>query len=691
MIASITPRKKRWLDSITLGQLILGVSIAFLFVTIFVIVLISVQVKEKAIRDLAREDARQTSRLIFQSLYSAMRKGWNKREIGEIIVRLNQIEPDMKIHVFRGLPVIRQFGEFPGEAGIRQKDPELLFSLLTGQEKLLTRQDEIRYIYPIVVKQECLACHTQARLGDINGVIDVTYPIKNLKISMNYIMNIIIGYFAVMMLVLFVGLYLQLKKFIAEPVIHFVSVIQEIIQHTDLTQRVQHTSRITEFRKLTEYFNRLLSTLYSYQARLEELSVRDPLTGVYNRRKFEQFLETEIDRSQRHDRSFTLVMLDLDNFKHINDTYGHPVGDLALKELAMILNRFKRKSDILARLGGDEFALILPETPLEKGLVAAENIRKLLSETSLELPTGYTRIHASIGVVTYPENGEETEKLRIAMDVAMYKAKRMGKNQVSILEQSDHRVMMEVFRQGEFLRKALDEDRVLAFFQPLIRMSDGEIFAYEVLARIVDGDTIIPAADFIQVAEGLGYAEELDRRILEKGLIFKRDKCKRNVVLFFNFSSRSFQNMEKVRQFPDMVRSYDVSPAEVVIEITEREALPHIAELAPVIDELHSHGVRIALDDFGSGFSSFMYLKYLPVDFVKIEGSFIRHMSEDDRDRILVKNMHQMAAEFGLQTIAEYVEDAVILSILKDIGIHYAQGFYFGAPQWEPEDCMDNP
>ncbi len=672
--------KKRRIKSITMGQLVLLLSFGFTVITIIVVLIISINLQKRAINDLARQDARQTSRLVFQSLYSAMRKGWTKQEIQEIIQRLNRTSPEMNIRVFRGDPVIRQFGEIPGEREVRESDAKIRSALAGGGEELIPMDDRIRYIYPIVVRQECVVCHTAARPGDINGVIDIVYPIKNLKISLEYLTRIVLGFFIVMLLFLFLGLYFKLRTFIVRPVSHFVSVIQDIIQNTDLTRRVEQKSRITELKRLTEYFNRLISTLQNYQEKLEDLSIRDPLTDLYNRRKFEQFLEYEIDRSRRHEHNFTLIMLDLDNFKHINDTYGHPVGDLALKELSMALSSNKRKTDILARLGGDEFAIILPETSLEQGIHVAEKVRNMLVETDLELPMGFIRIHASIGVVSFPENGHDTERMGIAMDVAMYKAKRLGKNQVATIDSSDREVMMEVFKQGEFLRKALDEDRVEAHLQPIIRTESGSVYGYEVLARIRENGNVIPAGNFVQIAEELGYAEELDRRVLFKGLECNKQIGAPNLKLFFNFSPKTFSHMENIRSLPGIIQKEGVSPHQVVIEITEREALPHIAELAPIMEELKKHGMGFALDDFGSGFSSFMYLKYLPVDYVKIEGSFVRHMMEDPRDRIMVKNIHSMAREFGLQTIAEFVESEEVHELLKELGVDHAQGYYYARP-----------
>jgi hypothetical protein len=345
-------------------------SFAFLVISLLGLYLFSDIIKDKAVHDLAREEAQQTSELIFQSLYAAMSKGWNKQDIQHIIERLNKAEPDMRIRVFRGASVIRQFGDIAGEKEIREADPAITSVLQQGEDRLIKQDDDIRYLYPVRAKQECLACHTTATVGDINGVIDIAYPIKNLKISMDYVIRMVIIYFIILMVILLIALVIKIRYFVVRPISHLVMVMNEIIQNTDLARRVSDKSHVMEFNRLSAYFNRLLSTLQEYSAKLEEVSIRDPLTRLYNRRKFEEFLRYEFSRSSRHQHSFCLIIIDLDNFKAINDTYGHPVGDIVLEQFADILRKHSRKSDLVARLGGDEFALILPETAHDMGITA---------------------------------------------------------------------------------------------------------------------------------------------------------------------------------------------------------------------------------------------------------------------------------------------------------------------------------
>jgi EAL domain-containing protein (putative c-di-GMP-specific phosphodiesterase class I) len=219
--------------------------------------------------------------------------------------------------------------------------------------------------------------------------------------------------------------------------------------------------------------------------------------------------------------------------------------------------------------------------------------------------------------------------------------------------------------------------------QPIVSCDDGRVEAYEVLGRIWDGETFAPAQEFADVAEELGMAHQLDREVFRKGLAHYRKLTPNHpkVKLFFNLFPGSFMDVEWIRAIPDMVRAAGVPCEAVVLEITEREALPNLTKVAEVINALREHRISVALDDFGSGFSSFIYLKFFSIDFVKIEGSFIREIASDKRDRIMVEHINEMAHQFGLKTVAEYVEGEATASVIKEIGIDYAQGYYYGRPE----------
>lgn len=661
---------KRLIAKTVIISLLTSLAVAFIY---------GIYIKKRAIDDLARVDARKTSRLAFEALYSAMEKGWSKQELDAIIVRLNEVEPQMKISAYRSPIVAELFGDHGNDKQIRENDP-MVAKAMRGED-VLTGDDEIRYLYPIVVKQKCLACHTNAKVGDINGVIDVRFPVANLKISLTTMINSFIVFFVFFTIIIFAILYYKLNKLLVQPIKQFIGMIQEIISNNDMAKRISLKTKIMEVKNIENYFNKMLDSIQDYYEKLQELSDRDYLTGLYNRRKFEEFLTYEVKRSVRHRHKFTILMIDLDNFKYINDTYGHASGDLVLKEVTQIFASNLRNADILARIGGDEFAVILPETSYENGHAVVEKLRASLESTPISLMFDQVSLTASFGIAEYPEQGENIEALLTGSDLAMYKAKRAGKNTIARADQSDQEMASEIQKKGEFLRRAIDEDRVEPFVQPIYSVKTGEIYGYEVLARIRDGERYMAAGQFIEVAESLGFACKIDQIILTKGLKAREERSMWNKRFFFNLSTKSLFGGEYI----DVIKShYEKEPqatqSGVTIEILEREAIHNVNGLMDIIEEMKEIGISFALDDFGSGFSSFVYLKYFDTDFVKIDGEFVKNIVVNEKDRIFVKHIHQIAKEFGKKTIAEYVEDEETLQILKEIGVDYAQGFHYGHP-----------
>ena len=665
----------------TYKKLIAKTVIISLLASLAVAFVYGVFIKKRAIDDLARVDARKTSRLAFEALYSAMEKGWSKEELDAIIIRLNNVEPNMRINAYRSPIVAKLFGDRDHDRAVREHDP-MVIRAMKGEE-ILTGDDEIRYLYPIVVNQECIACHTNAKVGDINGVIDVSFPVENLKISLTTMINSFIIFFVVFTIMIFAILYFRLNSLLVQPINQFIGMIQEIISKNDMAKRVSLKTKILEVKNIENYFNKMLDSIQDYYEKLQELSDRDYLTGLYNRRKFEEFLTYEIKRSLRHHHKFTILMIDLDNFKYINDTYGHASGDLVLKEVTNIFASNLRNADILARLGGDEFAVLLPETPYENGYAVVEKLRSRLEATPISLMFDQITLTASFGIAEYPEQGENIESLLTGSDLAMYKAKRAGKNTIARADQSDQEMAAEIQKKGEFLRRAIDEDRVEPFIQAIYNVKTGELYGYEVLARIRDGKRFMAAGQFIEVAESLGFASKIDQIILTKGLRIREEKGWWDQQFFFNLSTNSLFGGEYVELIQDHYSRNPMpsSHSGVTIEILEREAIHNVNGLMEIIESMKNIGISFALDDFGSGFSSFVYLKYFDTDYVKIDGEFVKNIVVNEKDRIFVKHIHQIAREFGKKTIAEYVEDEETLEVLREIGVDYAQGYHYGRPE----------
>ncbi len=662
---------KRLIAKTVIISLASSLAVAFLY---------GVYIKQRAIDDLARNDARKTSRMAFEALYSAMEKGWSKEELDAIILRLNRVEPNMRINAYRSPIVAELFGDRDQDRQAREHDP-MVMKAMKGEE-ILTGEDEIRYLYPIVVKHECLSCHTNARIGEINGVIDVRFPVANLKISLTTMVNSFIVFFIVFTILIFAVLYFRLNSLLVQPLKQFIGMIQEIITKNDMAKRVSLKTKILEVKNIENYVNKMLDSIQGYYERLQEISDRDYLTGLYNRRKFEEFLSYEIKRSLRHKDSFTVLMIDLDNFKYVNDTYGHAAGDMVLKEVTQVFASHLRNADILARIGGDEFAVILPQTKHEEGFEVVEKLRSELENTPISLMFDQISLTASFGIAEYPEQGENIETLLTGSDLAMYKAKRSGKNTIARADQTDQEIATEIQKKGEFLRRAIDEDRIEPFVQPIYDIRSGEIFGYEVLARIREGERYMAAGQFIEVAESLGMAYKIDHIVLSKGLKAREKLGLWDKRFFFNLSTHSLFNGNYITLIESHYARHPQQKKEgITIEILEREAIHNVKGLMEIIERLKAKGITFALDDFGSGFSSFVYLKYFYTEYIKIDGEFVKNITVNDKDRIFVKHINEIAQEFGKKTIAEYVEDEETLELLTEIGVDYVQGYYYGQPR----------
>ncbi len=665
---------------ITLGRLIFWISVGYIVMALVTILIISYAAEHQAIDDLARNEAQHASELVFQSIYTVMRAGTGKKGIEDTIRRLGDTQHAMKISNIRGEAVARQFGELLISQKRREQDPDIRQAFDTGKEWRDYANDRIRFLYPVKFADECLNCHTQARKNDVAGVIDITYPIENLKISLQLITRIMIAYFLFAIVLLFLLLGWKLRTSVAQPIDRFVNVMREITQHPDGSRRAPVDGGIVELQNLGSYFNNMLQTIQDYQRKLDEYSNIDPLTGLFNRRRFQQMLGYEVSRAERHQRTLPLIGIDLDNFRHINDSYGYPVGDLVLKKFSYLLRNLTQHRGVAARRGADEFAILLPETSYSEAEQLAREIVQQLETTDFKVNSDHLRIPASLCIVAYPKHGTQPNNLEAAIELGLYKAKRLGKNRIVTLDESDRDLYQESLLRGEFLRKAIAEQRVEPFFQPIFNLRDGSIYGHEVLARIRDGDAWITAAHFIHEVEELGMDETFDSLIFHKALNYRK---LHNIEgrLFINLSPRTFSSQETLCGLANSVEQYGVEGKDIVFEITEREALPRLTELNQVIADLRKRGFGFALDDFGSGFSSFIYLKYLDVDVIKIEGSFVRKMVTDERDKVMVEHIASMATRFNILTLAEMVEDPQTDAMLRRMGIKLGQGFHYGRPK----------
>lgn len=425
-----------------------------------------------------------------------------------------------------------------------------------------------------------------------------------------------------------------------------------------------------------------IKAIHKYTRDLEYYATRDPLTNLYNQRLFWELFEYEIGRAQRHGYKFSLLVIDLDNFKSVNDTYGHSFGDQFLQKLADVLHVALRNDDILARYGGDEFVAILPETDLEHATLVAKRVLEAVSAMALPAPD-MTNVKgsASIGIAVYPDHATVQKDLFLFADNMMYKAKSEGKNRVGMPTDED---IVEVFRHisetSIIILNAVEKRNITPFFQPLVNAKTQSIEAIEVLSRLnLDDGKILGASEFVEIAEKMGVIHKMDYIVMEKALQTVQEQGFAGNI-FINLSPRALVLNEFISEARRIVADSGVAPGRIVFEITERETIKNMSLLEKFINNLKMEGFKLAIDDFGSGFSSFHYLKRFPIDFLKIEGDFIVNMVKNDKDRAFVRSITLLAQELGIRTVAEYVEDDEVLQSVSAIGIDLAQGFYIGRP-----------
>jgi diguanylate cyclase (GGDEF)-like protein/PAS domain S-box-containing protein len=436
---------------------------------------------------------------------------------------------------------------------------------------------------------------------------------------------------------------------------------------------------VVVFRDVTK--ERRLKRALSYQAS------HDALTGLINRREFDNRLNEALDSAHAGEGPHGLLYVDLDQFKVVNDTCGHSAGDRLLRDVTGLLQAHVRAADIIARLGGDEFGILVRSCTAEQAAMIAENIRQAVREYRFTWEQNTTSIGASVGVVEITRESESVASLLSAADIACYAAKDSGRNRVHLYDSNEvsgrHREMYWVSR----VTRAVDEGRLELFQQPIASTSGSPVALpafHELLVRLRDdnGALVLPG-EFMPAAERYNVVSAIDRWVVQQAVRVLEEHANGDEPPFLfalNLSGTSLSD----RSFLDLVLSLVEEPRTargLCFEITETAVITSMAQAVYFMRELRKRGCRFALDDFGSGLSSFHYLKTLPVDFIKIDGQFIGNVITDAVDRSMVEAISQVGRALGIATIAEKVESAVVFAELKALRVEYAQGFHIAPPE----------
>lgn len=432
----------------------------------------------------------------------------------------------------------------------------------------------------------------------------------------------------------------------------------------------------------TQWIARDITERKRFEEELVHLATRDPLTGLFNRRRFEDELSERLAQAQRTDEPGTILWLDLDSFKEVNDTLGHRAGDELLVQITRLIADEVRTGSIMARLGGDEFAILFPRARTHEAAVAATRIMNRLRTSRFAIADRMLTATASIGIVQYPDHGTTPEELLSRADLAMYRAKDAGRNRYCVFEPTEEwsDELAAHFDWGLEIANALCDERFTAHAQPIIDVATNKIDRYELLIRMIDskGDLVMPGV-FLPVAERSGTIVDIDRWMVRHAislLALAEDDIRVDV----NLSGHSFGNLEILDIVRDELDMAGIAPSRLGFEITETSAVIDIAKARAFVEGVKRLGCRVALDDFGSGFSSFYYLRNIPIDCLKIDGTFIRNLADNPADQHVVRAIVELAAGFGIETTAEFVENAKVLDLLRVFGVQYAQGYYIGRP-----------
>jgi diguanylate cyclase (GGDEF)-like protein/PAS domain S-box-containing protein len=465
----------------------------------------------------------------------------------------------------------------------------------------------------------------------------------------------------------------------------------EIIPVEGTVAKIRDVENMTEgqviaIRDLTEM--REMSDKLSYQAS------HDALTGLMNRNAFSQNLTALIESAHRENREHALLYVDLDQFKLINDTVGHAAGDELLIEATSIIKTVFRSGDICARIGGDEFGILLTDTNQETALNIAQRLHNRLSERKLSWGPNTFNIHSSIGLVMIDNQSKDIHSILAAADDACFLAKEEGGKRIKMFETSNSLFLK---RRGEMqwvarLTGALEEDRFELYFQPIIDLksnsdSEKEIKS-EILVRMIDEENnIVQPADFLPAAERYNMMPAVDRWVVRNAMhlyneITKQDgKSGINRIFAINLSAESMADEDFLDYIYDHIEESGIKPQNFCFEITETVTITNMATASRFIRELKDIGCTFALDDFGSGFSSFGYLKDMPVDFLKIDGSFVKDMDENPVNCAMVEAINNLGHVMGIKTIAEFARSQAIIDKLRELQVDFAQGYEIGRPK----------
>lgn len=644
-------------------KLILQIILILIISSISIILVSSIFLKKMALTNLGEDDAKKTSELIFEIMNTKMQEGWAKNDLVAIVNRLEHVREGLNINSYRSKKVEELFGVYEKDKKIINNDP-LIQKALKGEKQFLIEDDgTIRYLYPMSVKKECIACHTNTNIGDINGVLDIKYPPNQIKISLDILVKYFMVFFIIFILISFIILYFIINKKIITPIVQFTKNIDEISKDPTLSKTSNIYPKIKEIFILENNFNNLIRKIKFYYDQLLSNLYTDSLTNLSNNVK----LKEDIKQHKRN----SLIIINVDSFSEINNFYGVKIGDNILQHIAKHLKKESKNIGSLYRLYSDEFAILTQKK------ISKEDCLQLLESLNKEkyiYDKAQIQIQCSIGVV-YDNDDRIIEKATVAV--------KSAKNKKSLYEEFDNSLELNEkytkhIKWSSNIKKALNNDNIIPYFQAIKDLNTNEIKKYECLVRLNQDDKVYTPYEFLDISKKAKLYPLITKKMIEKSFEYFKDK--KDLEFSINISIDDISNPSTSEYLFKMIEKYDIG-SRLIIELLESEEIYDFKFLESFVNKLREYKVKIAIDDFGSGYSNFSYILNLKVDFIKIDSSLIKNLDTNEESRIIVESIINFTKHINTKTVAEFVHKKEIEDILKNIGVDYAQGYYIGKPR----------
>ena len=643
----------------TYKKLILKIILLTLAVMLTVAFIYAQFMKRDAIETLSKVDAKKTTQLVFETLYSAMSKGWTKEDLEIIIKRVNAIDKDMIVNVYRGETVAKQYGEIHKDLEARQTDINIKKAFKNDEILNLNSDENIDYYYPIVATQECLKCHTNAQIDEVLGVISINYPIDGLKISLSKFINFFIIFIVIFSIAIFIALFLEFDKYLVKPINKLIKNVNTISEEKDITKRIHLKNNVEEIHSMQEVFNHMLDSL-EYQF------YNDELTGLPNRKRL-------IEKVSKEENA-VLMIINIDKFQEINDLYSDHIGNEILKNTANIIQQNIPSHAVLHKLHADEYALYYQnEGVYEEIQSLAVHLNHVIENDIFTIKDSEIFINATIGVAY--GNSFLLNNADIALKLAKKKKKKYLIYDSSMNIEHEYE---QNLKWSKKIKDAIKKNQIVPLYQPIVECKTKKIVKYEALMRMVGEDgAFISPIHFLELAKKNKLYPQLTKIMLDK--TFEQFKH-RDKQVSINLSVHDILNEMVHATILQKLKEYQLGD-KIVFEIIESEGIENFEEVLHFIQEVKSYGAKISIDDFGTGYSNFEYLMKLKVDYIKIDASMIKDIDVNTNSQMVTETIIDFAKKMGIKTVAEFIHSEAVFNKVHEIGVDYAQGYYFGAPQ----------